>query len=218
MSPGSKCFAGIALQRRTRRSRSARCRGCRDAASRSRQRSKFAQAQIDPARCGVALDATRRQIDDGVSRGDRRDADARAARERQLSVALAQDRRADADDGAGHGRIRGEVLLHAALHLGGVDRRDRRDLRSSPPPARIRYASASSLESLGGPRWPTAIDGTSPRFCASSGCISADGVLAQDAGAVARLGDRAVDRGQHVAAGRRAEDLEDRPCAPLPPA
>ena len=36
-----------------------------------------------------------------------------------------------------------------------------------------------------------------------------DGLLAQYAGAVARLGDRAIDRGQDVAPGRRAEDLEN---------
>ena len=35
-------------------------------------------------------------------------------------------------------------------------------------------------------------------------------MLAHHAGAVARLGDRAVDGGEYVAAGGRAEDLQDR--------
>ena len=64
---------------------------------------------------------------------------------------------------------------------------------------------------MGGPRWPMAIEGrTSPRSIIRAASIALQGVIAEDARAVARLGDRAVDGGEDVAAGGGAEDLQDR--------
>src|SRR5207244_9331179 len=74
-------------------------------------------AQIDPPGLGVAVDRRRRQIDDGVARGHRRDADARAAQDGQLSAALAEDRRADADYSTNYYSVRIAVGFDTALHF-----------------------------------------------------------------------------------------------------
>ena len=57
-----------------------------------------------------------------------RDADARPAREDERAAALAQHRHADRHDLADDLRMRAEVLLDLALHLGRVDAADRIDV------------------------------------------------------------------------------------------